>query len=460
MNSRFIVQGSCLLVLQMMFIHLPQVYSQTTLEEKFFDWTSLQFDKEEYANRRTKLIKQLKSSGGGVYITTARDGFSSGETFRQLNDILYFTGLEVPNSILCINTDNDEVILFVPDRDLRFQSPSRQNDFPGRPLGDDPQLSVRSGVENIQSYENFDSFLSEWVNSDKQFFINGGRGKIEKMKTDFIYSWTEDQQLIHHLQKNYPNARIKSAYEQIAPLRMVHSEAEIAILRKAALTTIAGMTASVATIKPGVDERSLEAEMEAEFKRRGSQRVAFSSIIKSGPNSLWPWRILASHYDRRNRKMENGDLVIFDVGCEYDYYSSDVGRTFPVSGKFSEEQRQILEMEVSVSDAIIAAIKPGVTFSDLRQVAFSAIPDDEEQYMQVGLFHGHHIGLDTGDPNLSDVPLEPGMIFTVEPWYYNHDKGISVFTEDEVLVTENGVEVLTKTLPRKPEDLEKMVGGK
>ncbi len=77
--------------------------------------------------------------------------------------------------------------------------------------------------------------------------------------------------------------------------------------------------------------------------------------------------------------------------------------------------------------------------------------------MQVGLFHGHHIGLDTGDPSLSDVPLQPGMIFTVEPWYYNHDKEISVFTEDEVLVTENGVEVLTKDLPRSPEELEKMV---
>ena len=112
------------------------------------------------------------------------------------------------------------------------------------------------------------------------------------------------------------------------------------------------------------------------------------------------------------------------------------------------------------SDAIIAAIKPGVTFADLRKVAFEAIPDDQEQYMQVGLFHGHHIGLDTGDPSLSDVPLQSGMIFTVEPWYYNHDIGISVFTEDEVLVTSNGVEVLTRSLPRSPEELEKMVGAK
>ncbi len=460
MNSTLHLLTGTLLTFQLIFLPFSKALCQTTPEEQFFNWTSLQFSKEEYTNRRTKLIEQLKSSGGGIYITTARDGFSGGETFRQLNEFLYFTGLEVPNSILCIDADNDETILFVPDRDLRFQNSSRQNDFPGRPLGDDPELAIRSGIDNIQSYDHFGNTFSQWVNSDRHFFINGGRGEIKEMKTDFIYSWTEDQQLIHHLQKNYSKTDIRNAYEQIAPLRMVHSEAEIKILRKAALTTIAGMTASVATIKPGVDERSLEAEMEAEFKRRGSQRLAFSSIIKSGPNSLWPWRILASHYDRRNRKMESGDLVIFDVGCEYDYYSSDVGRTFPVSGKFTAEQRSILEMEVSVSDAIIAAIKPGMTFADLKKVAFAAIPDNEEQYMQVGLFHGHHIGLDTGDPNLSDVPLEPGMIFTVEPWYYNHDKEISVFTEDEVLVTENGVEVLTKSLPRYPDDLEKMVTGR
>ena len=134
-----------------------------------------------------------------------------------------------------------------------------------------------------------------------------------------------------------------------------------------------------------------------------------------------------------------------------------MGRTFPVSGKFNDEQRRVLNMQVKVADAIIGAIKPGVTFADLRKVAFAAIPDEEEQYMQVGLYHGHHIGLDTSDPSLSDIPLQPGMIFTVEPWYYNHDEEISVFTEDVILVTEDGCEVLSEGLPRTPGDLEKLM---
>ena len=218
-----------------------------------------------------------------------------------------------------------------------------------------------------------------------------------------------------------------------------------------------GIRHAATFIEPGVDERRLEGELEASFKRNGSQRMAFASIIKSGPNSLWPWRILASHYNRRNRAMHAGDLVIFDVGAELNYYISDVGRTFPVSGTFTPRQREILTMEVAVSDAIIAAIRPGVTFADLQRAADAAIPAAHKPYMQTGLFFGHHLGLDTGDPNLPDAKLQPGMIFTVEPWYYNHEEGISVFTEDEVLVTTTGVEVLTASLPRTPNEIEALM---
>ena len=189
----------------------------------------------------------------------------------------------------------------------------------------------------------------------------------------------------------------------------------------------------------------------------GAQRLAFGSIIKSGPNALWPWRILATHYDRRNRAMADGDLVIFDVGCEYDQYVSDVGRTFPVSGTFDPKQRETLRMEVAIADSILAHIKPGIRFSDLKALTDRIIPDEAKPYMQVALHFGHHLGLSTGDPSLPEAPLEIGMVFTVEPWYYNHDAQIAVFTEDVVVVTENGCEILSKALPRSPEALEKLM---
>lgn len=435
--------------------------AQQTPEQQFFEWTTLPFSKTEYADRRTRLIDELARTGGGLFLCPSRDGFSGGETFRQLDDFMYLTGLELPNSMLVLDTDNREVILFTPSRDQRFENASRRNDFPGRPLGDDPLLKSKSGIEDIRSIEALSPYIARQAKDKKAVFLNtGSPGGIKKLQSSFVSTWSPEENLQFHLQQTYPSLILKNAYSQMAVLRMIKSAAEIETMHKAADITTMGITQAARFIKSGVDERTLEAEMEAEFKKNGSPRLAFASIIKSGPNSLWPWRILASHYERRNRKMENGELVIFDVGCEYNYYSSDVGRTFPVSGKFSEEQKRILEMEVAVSDAIIAAIKPGVTLADLKKVADAKIPATEKKYMQVGLFFGHHIGLSTGDPNLSDTPLKPGMIFTVEPWYYNHDKEIAVFTEDEILVTETGAEVLTKSLPRTPGELEKLIQGK
>jgi Xaa-Pro aminopeptidase len=158
--------------------------------------------------------------------------------------------------------------------------------------------------------------------------------------------------------------------------------------------------------------------------------------------------------------MGDGELVIFDVGTELNYFVSDVGRTFPISGRFTDQQKETLEMVNSVVETIIAAIKPGVTLPELTKLAQEKIPPDQSKYMQTGSYYGHHIGLSTGDPALMDAPLEPGMIFTVEPWYYNHDEDIAVFTEEVVVVTDKGADVLTAVLPRSPDALEKMVGGR
>jgi Xaa-Pro aminopeptidase len=111
-------------------------------------------------------------------------------------------------------------------------------------------------------------------------------------------------------------------------------------------------------------------------------------------------------------------------------------------------------LHTAVADAIIAAVRPGVTLGDIQRVADVAIPPDERPYMQTGSFFSHHLGLSTGDPVLTDEPLQAGMVFTVEPWYYNHDRGISVFVEDMMLVTPDGAEVLSGALPRDPDALE------
>ena len=433
----------------------------TTPEQRFFEWTTLPFPPTEFRLRRQAMLAQLQQSGGGVLLTPSTDGLTSGGTFRQQDDFLYLTGLELPRSMLALDAEEARAILFAPLRDARFENSDRPNDFPGRPLVDDPTLASESGILDIRSYDQLDSFIAATVADGRPIRLNLGRpAEVSTVRTEPIQTWSPTTSLLHHLQRTHEDAVIRNAFTEVARLRMIKSDAEIEAMRRAAGLTAHAIMTAARSVSDGVDERGLEAEFEAACKRGGSQRLAFASIVKSGRNSLWPWRILAAHYDRRNRAMRDGELVIFDVGCELDYYASDVGRTFPVSGRFTDEQREILAMTRGVSDAIIAAVQPGVTFRELRDVADAVIPAEHRQYMQAGLFFGHHVGLAVGDPSLVDAPLEPGMIFTVEPWYYNHDRNISVFIEDEVLVTRGGAELLTASLPRDPDDLERLVGGR
>jgi Xaa-Pro aminopeptidase len=440
-------------------IALATALPSQTRSQRFFEWSKMTFEAKEYAARRAGMMTLLKNSGGGILLVPSAEGRSDGGTFRQRAEFLYLTGLELPRSILAIDSDKNQVVLFAPPSDRRFANASRRNDFPGRPLAVDPELAKRSGIAHIRTSSGFAKTMARWAKANRKFAIAHVRGRGLPPTTPQLWSSRNDvSPLYAWFKSNYPALAIRSAFDAIAAQRMIKSPAEIAVLRRACAITAAGIRAAAARIRPGIDERTLEGALEAKFKAGGAQRTAFASIIKSGPNSLWPWRILAAHYDRRNRKMVAGDLVIFDVGCELHHYASDVGRTFPVSGKFSDRQRELVQMATAVSDTILAAVKPGKTLRELQAIGRAAIPRKERRFMQAGLFFGHHVGLAVGDPNHPGARLAPGMVFTVEPWYYNHDEGVAVFVEDVVLVTKSGCEILTAGLPRETKELEAMVG--
>lgn len=431
--------------------------SAQTPEQRYGDWAEDLFPAQEYAARRATLLDGLASTGGGLLLVPSADGVTHGETFRQLDDFWHLTGLELPASMLVLDGDRGSAVLFLPGRDARFENPGRRNDFPGRPLGDDPDVRARAGVATADVASLGDS-LTAWVDRGHTLRVNAGRGGAAlDAGADLVGRLDPVETLVLRLRRDHPEVDLANAFAPMARLRMRKSPAEVQAMRRAANATAAAIRESARFIESGVDEATLRGVFEATCRREGSERIPFTPIVKSGPNSLWAWRILASHNDRRNRVMRDGDLVILDVGCEVGGYVSDVGRTFPVSGTFSDAQKEKLAVSTTAADAIIAAVRPGVTLAELTRIAYEAIPDHEEQYMQTPSYFGHHIGMSSGDPALMDEPLTPGMVFTVEPWYYNHDEGISVFVEDVVLVTENGVEVLTRALPRSPAELERMV---
>jgi Xaa-Pro aminopeptidase len=432
--------------------------AQRTPEQRYFDWTDLPFPAAEYAARRKALAMTLRGSGGGVFLAPAAAGGSEGFTFRQLDTFWYLTGLEVPDALVAIDSADGRTIVYAPPRDTRFENPTRTNDFPGRPLQADPDLAARTGVAAVRPMAQFETDLAAWVAAGRRLRVDPGRpGPVVATDPGPIQPVAPLQHLASWLARRHPTAELSSAYRDVALTRMVKSPAEIALMRRSARLGVDGIAHAARFVTPGIDERGLEAELEAFYKRGGAQRLPFASIIKSGPNALWPWRILATHHDRRNRIMHDGELVIFDVGCELDGYVSDAGRTFPVSGRFTDQQRAILTMEVAVADAIIAAMRPGVTLGDVQRVAERAIPVSARPYMQTGSFFGHHLGLSSGDPSENDVRLAAGMVITVEPWYYNHDRGISVFTEDVILITPDGRENLTGHVARTPAALEALM---
>ncbi|MFQ5537944.1 MAG: aminopeptidase P N-terminal domain-containing protein [Gemmatimonadota bacterium] len=431
-----------------------------TPEQRYTDWAHPIFAPEEYRVRRRLLVEELKRRAGGIFLLPSADGSTRGGTFRQLDDFWYFTGLETPASLLAVDGDEGRAILFLPTRDARFENPGRPNDFPGRLLGADPEVAALAGLPGAAAMASLPDSLREWAARRRTFVVNGGApGRLSRPTVPALGTLGPLASLILHLLERHPTAHLENGYEALAHVRGAKRPGEIRLLRRAARVTAAAIVRTAGEIRPGVDENHLRGVFEAACRDGGAQRIPFTPIIKSGPNSLWPWRILAAHYDRRNRTLEDGELVIQDVGCEVEGYVSDVGRTFPVSGRFTSSQREKLEMATRVSDTVISAVRPGVTLSDLLKVAYEAIPDAEEPYMQAPVFFGHPLGLSTSDPILPDEPLRPGMVFTVEPWYYNHARGISVFIEDVVLVTEDGAEVLTAGLPRSPGELEGMVGG-
>ena len=434
------------------------VAAQPTPQQRYEEWASPAFPVGEYADRRTRLSIELVADGGGIFLTPAASGVSEGFTFRQLDTFWYLSGLEVPDAVLAIDAERRTVTMYAPERDARFENASRVNDFPGRPLQADPSLGARAGLSDIRPIGRLAADIGEWVAAGRTLRVDpGGPGAITRRAQSPVQNVTPLEHFAAWLSEAHPGARVEPAYAAVARTRMIKSALEIDAMRRAARLSVDGIAHAAGFVTDGVDERGLEAEFEAFCKRGGAARLPFASIIKSGPNSLWPWRILATHNDRRNRMMRNGELVIFDVGCELNGYVSDTGRTFPVSGTFTDEQRAILAMEIRVSDALIAALRPGVTLLEAQKAGVAAIPEAARHYMQAGSFFGHHLGLSSGDPSLQDVPLAPGMVITVEPWYYNHHRDIAVFTEDVILITPDGRENLTGHVARSPEGLEALM---
>ena len=250
-----------------------------------------------------------------------------------------------------------------------------------------------------------------------------------------------DLELYGKISSRIPGTSTKNSSRFIERMRMIKSDAEIAAIEKAIAVTHQGISEVLSAMKPGVSEFQLDGILEESFKAQGAQFMAFPPIVGCGEQST----IL--HYERRNQPLADGELLLLDVGAEWDRYAGDISRTVPVNGTFSPDEARIYDIVLEAADAAIAKIKPGVTVYEVHQAARDVIRRHGhiEDFLHST---SHFLGLDVHDVGDYGIPLEPGMIITVEPGIYLPKQKIGVRIEDDILVTKDGSRNLSAAIPR------------
>jgi Xaa-Pro aminopeptidase len=250
--------------------------------------------------------------------------------------------------------------------------------------------------------------------------------------------------------RSLPTVEVKTAGPLVAELRETKSPAEITRIRAACDATVAGFVDALRASKPGKLEMQVAGLVELRCRLGGCGRQAYPSIVGAGPNSC------VLHYAANTRVLADGDLVVMDIGGEYEGYACDVTRTFPANGRFTEQQARVYDAVLAAQEAAIARVKPGATLREVHVAAASVLKERElAQHFPHGT--SHSVGLEVHDPWRKDAVLRPGAVITVEPGVYIAAKGLGVRIEDTVLVTETGCEVLSKSLPKTREGIERLM---
>lgn len=406
------------------------------------------------AARRQALIGRLKS---GVAIIRGAEELSDdppdskypqAADFRQDNDFFYLTGLETPDSWLIVTaTDSTrgEFHLFLPAR-----NPAAER-WTGPQLGPGLEAAAATGipVADIHPSDSVEAYLRRFVSS-------GGRAAPFWFRRT---EWDASPETIRKLALDTPRMSTLDLLPALASLRLIKDDDEIRRITRAAEISAEGHVAAMKFAKPGTWEYQIEAVAEQTFRSLGAERLGYPSIVGSGINST------VLHYDKNRRQTQAGDLIVMDMAAEFGYYTADVTRTIPVSGKFTPRQKAIYELVLGAQQIAIDSVRPGITLGELDGIARRFMAEHSGDLCGVGsctkyFIHGlsHWIGMDVHD--VGGAPLAPGMVFTVEPGIYIPDEALGVRIEDDVLVTPTGYLLISKGAPRSVADIEKLMAAK
>ena len=431
----------------------------------------------EYRQRREQLMAKI-GSGTAVFRSAPMAVMHNDVeyAYRQDSDFLYLTGFNEASAVAVFAPHHEQhkFVLFVQPKD-----PEKET-WHGYRAGVEGAKEIY-GADEAYPITELDEKLPQYLEKAERIYYHLGRDRV--FNETLLKHW---QRLI----ATYPKRGIgPTAIEDsniiLHPMRLVKSETELALMRKAADISVEAHNHAMQFAKPGRYEYEIQAEIEHIFRLRGGNGPAYPSIVASGPNSC----IL--HYIENNRQLQDGDLLLIDAGCAYGYYNADITRTFPVGGKFTAEQKTIYELVLEAQLQAIAEVKPGNPYSKVHETAVRVLVQGlidlgllsgdieeiikEEKYKPFYMHRtGHWLGLDVHDVGVyqyGENPqlLQPGQVLTVEPGIYISPeikpvegqpevdqkwRGIGIRIEDDVLVTPDGHQVLTAAVPKSVESLE------
>ena len=394
---------------------------------------------DEFRARRAALCQSLIGASDGVLLLKGRaEVYDQIFRFEQEPNFYYLTGWTEPGAALLL-TSSDE-ILFLPRHDKQAEKYSGRRTSAG-----DAGARALTGFEKILPIEMLEAELDRALNFHSRIYT----------------PWTEPY--AGQLRARYPFREIADASPLIANLRLKKSAAEIAAIQHATDVSVEAHRVAWKRLRAGEYEYQVAAQLIDTFLEDGCESPAYSPIIGSGPNGA----IL--HYMSNQRRIDHGDLVVMDAAAECDAYASDITRTVPVGGKFSPRQRAIYQTVLGAQKEAIAAVKPGVWLADStpHRYSGSSLTKIARDYIDahgkdlhgepLGKYFthdiGHQVGLQVHDPP-SAVPLEAGMVITIEPGVYLAEEHLGIRIEDIVLVTREGAKVLSAALPKEPDEIE------
>lgn len=412
-------------------------------------------NKDVYIRNRSRFMESIEDNSVAILFSGKAAKKTGDELyeFTPNRNFYYLAGIQEQEHIVVLSKSKDVISekLFLKDLDLAAEM------WIGKTLRDNEGKEI-SGIQDVVYMNDFNSYIHTLINETENITLYLDLDREAMNEVDSIANIFGRE-----IRNKYPQVIVKNFSNKIAPLRIIKSEEEIEEMKKAIEITIDGVKALMKNSKAGMKEYELEAYFDFECKTKGAKDYAFRTIAATGKNAT----IL--HYVENNSELREGDLILFDLGAQWNLYNADITRSFPVNGKFTDRQKEVYEAVLRVNNVIIEAIKPGINYKELNDWATNLIADEciklgiikEKDEVRKYYWHsiGHSLGLDTHDvePNGRNFTFAEGMVFTVEPGIYIGQEGIGIRIEDDILVTKDGCEVLTKNMIKDVREIEEFM---